>query len=317
MKDIRKRLIGVMMIIALLLEVLVVPSQDAQAADINKKAGKAFAKALEQKKISYNGCYCVCDIDSDGVKELIVEGKGIDQVFWKYKKGKISKLGEFGGADGRLTYDKKKKTFWCCGDGDGAWMQSYKLKNGHFKATGIGYYITSDGKRAEKHTKKSTKKISVKEYTKIKKHPVKNNAIKMKKMLKWELIAKLQGTPKFSNLPTEKGKYYGAVFTEEKDKWGSGAISKISFKGNKMIIKGSLREATSKKKLLSEKGRYLGTATRTFTLDKNFTFYGSGGDMGTIRYTLKEGKELCKYAGGQGLEFKVKNKKLVSLTFCS
>ncbi|MCM1236146.1 MAG: hypothetical protein NC489_39180 [Ruminococcus flavefaciens] len=211
MKDIRKRFIGVVMIIALLLGVLAVPPQDAQAADINKKAGKAFAKALEQKKISYNGYYCLCDIDSDGVKELIVEGKGVaqDQVFWKYEKGKVLKLGEFGGADGRLTYDKKKKTFWCCGDGDGAWMQSYKLKNGHFKATGIGYYInlTSDGKRAEKHTKKGTKKISVKKYREIENNIWKNNVIGMKKLGKSKLILKLQNkklyTPKELHLSTD------------------------------------------------------------------------------------------------------------------
>lgn len=117
----------------------------------------------------------------------------------------------------------------------------------------------------------------------------------------------------------KKGKtiYYGSVWTKGKDEFGRGAIYKITFKGNKMIVKGSLIEATSKKKLYKNKGSYLKKATRTFKLDKKFNFYGTGGDMGTVRYTLKEGKRLCKYAEGLGLEFKVKNKKLVSLTFCS
>lgn len=316
-----KKVMGMLIVVSLLLGELAVQHKNAQAADVNKKAGKAFAKALIQKKIKYDGTYCLCDINFDGIKELIVERKSgcLHYVIWKYANRKVSKLADFDGEGRILTYDKKTKTFWNLGDGDGAWMCPYKLKNGKFKETGTWYGIRSEayGEKAEKNTKKGTKKISVKKYRKIEKHIVKNNAIKMKKMGGWDLIAKLQDMPVSLNLPTPKGKFYGASYSKRDDFGLGDIVSEIRFKGNKMIVKGSLIEATSKEKLHKRDGNYFRKATRTFRLDKKFAFYGSGGDTGIIRYSLEEGKRMCKEPSGLGLEFKVKNKKLVSLTFCS
>lgn len=320
MNNMLRKVMNIWMSAALLLGVMVVSSQDVQAADVNKQARIAFSLALEQGKIKYDGEYCLYDLDSDGVKELIVTSDVLQYVFWKYSGGKVSKIADCYIETNRLYYDKKTNTVWALGDGDGAWINSYKLKNGKFKETGTWYGMTADGKKAEKNTKKGTKKMKVSEYRKIQKYVEKNNAISLKRMSKWELISNLQGGTYCLNLPTKNGKYYRATFVEGDDKWGSGEsgeVSKITFKGDKMIVKGSLREAATREKLYNNKeSRYLGKATRTFKLDKKFAFYG-GEEMGKIRYTIKEGKKMCERPLQLGLEFKVKNKKLISLTFWS
>ena len=114
MRNTLKKVMGLLMAVALLLGVLAVPSQGAQAADINKKAEKAFAKALEEKKIKYNGQYCLYDINSDGVKELIVKVQDdsiLHYIIWRYANGKVTKLAEFNGEGYVLTYNKKKQDF--------------------------------------------------------------------------------------------------------------------------------------------------------------------------------------------------------------
>lgn len=127
---------------------------------------------------------------------------------------------------------------------------------------------------------------------------------------------------KYTKVKKSSTVYYGASHTKGKDEFGLGAVSKITFKGNKMIVKGSFVKATSKKNLNPNKGSYVKKTTKTFKLDKNFNFYGTGGvdengNSVVSKFTLKEGKRACKNANGIYLEFKVKNGKLVSLTFCS
>lgn len=122
---------------------------------------------------------------------------------------------------------------------------------------------------------------------------------------------------KYTQVKKDNTVYYGASHIKGKDQLKLGAVSKITFKGNKVIIRGSLLKATSRNNLYRNKGSYLKKASRTFKLDKNFKFYSRGGTSPEHKITAKEGKILCKNANGLYLTFKVKNGKLVSLTFGS
>lgn len=64
------------------------------------------------------------------------------------------------------------------------------------------------------------------------------------------------------------------------------------------------------------KAKYCPKKKRTFLPDKNFKFYGSA-ENGRYRISKKEGKELCSNANGLDVIFKVKNNKVVSISFVS
>lgn len=123
---------------------------------------------------------------------------------------------------------------------------------------------------------------------------------------------------KYTQVQKSSTVYYGASHTKEKDKYGLGAVSKMTLKGNKLIVKGSLVRASSKKNLLNEdKGTLLKKAIRTFKLDKNFKAYGCGGESPDQKLTTEEFKSSLKNANGLYLEFIVKNGKLTRLNFRS
>ena len=132
-----------------------------------------------------------------------------------------------------------------------------------------------------------------------------------------ELVFALDNT-KYTQVQKSSTVYYGASHTKEKDEYGLGAVSKMTLKGNNLIVKGSLVRASSKKNLLNEDKRtLLKKATRTFKLDKNFKAYGCGGESPDQKLTTKEFKSSLKNANGLYLEFVVKNGKLTRLNFCS
>lgn len=123
---------------------------------------------------------------------------------------------------------------------------------------------------------------------------------------------------KYTQVQKSSTVYYGASHTKEKDEYGLGAVSKMTLKGNNLIVKGSLVQASSKKNLLNEDKRtLLKKATRTFKLDKNFKAYGCGGESPDQKLTTEEFKSSLKNANGLYLEFIVKNGKLTRLNFCS
>lgn len=97
---------------------------------------------------------------------------------------------------------------------------------------------------------------------------------------------------------------------------GGPAVSKIALKKNKVIVTGSLRSAPKESQLYGKKAKYCPRKTRTFPLDKKFKFYGSA-EHGRYRISSKEGKALCRNANGLEVIFKLKNGKVVSISFVS
>lgn len=196
MKRILKK--GLVVWIVLCLITGCIPVYGVQAASKNRKAGKAFARALATGKIKYPGKkygrYGLCDIDGDGIKELVIEDSRISHyTFWTYKKGKVSKQIKFY-AEFFLCYNKKTKTFWELGDGDGGWMNSYKRKGKKLKRAKTSYSIygvSSNKWVAEKTVNGKTKKISKKKYDSMQKSIIKKDALKMAALNKPKLMQKL------------------------------------------------------------------------------------------------------------------------------
>ncbi len=128
----------------------------------------------------------------------------------------------------------------------------------------------------------------------------------------------LYNNTKYTQVKKTNTVYYGASHTKEKDEYGLGAVSKMTLKGKKLKVKGSLVKATSKKNLYKENKRtLLKKATRTFKLDKNFKAYGCGGESPDEKLSKKLFKDYLKNPNGLYLEFIVKNGKLTRLNFCS
>lgn len=215
-----KRVLSIVLVGALVVGSM--PSAKVQAASANRKAGKAFARALNTGKITFNddSQYCLCDMNRDGVKELIIEEDSSHYVIWKYSNGKVSKLLDFY-AEYVLSYNKKTNTFWETGDGDGGWANSYKWKGKKLVPSKTSYNISSveaKGKNkwkwvATKTVNGKTTKISKKKYDSIQKNIEKNNAMKMKSISKSKLILKLQNkkiyTPKDFHLSNDTFTYRG------------------------------------------------------------------------------------------------------------
>lgn len=295
------------------------PSAKVQAADVDKKAGKVFAKALNVGKITFNddSQYCLCDINCDGVKELIIREDFSHYVIWEYSKGKVSKLVDFY-AEYVLSYNKKTNTFWETGDGDGSWAVGHKLKDNKLKKTGIRYDYSNFNNIAEKTVNGKTKRISVKRYDQIRKKISKNNAMKMKHISKSKLIKKLQNKEnKYTQVTNNNVVYYKAWYADQKDIDKTGVVRKITLKENKIITTGSFRKASKESELYTEKATYCNSKKRTFKLESNVKFYSVGGDNPKRRLSESEYTSLCKEENGLGVILKVKNGKVVSVSFCS
>jgi len=185
------------------------------AAGKNKKAGDAFAKAITVGKISYKAAVgdlpyekgdlaLVEDLDSDGVKELvIIHHKQSLPSFtvWKYAKGKVSKLAGWNKAAALtdrfgwgcyMLYDKKNKVFWCIGDADGGWMAGYRLEGKKVKEK-VFYdrYLAFSGKyKVHKIVNGKSTEISLKKYEVLRKNIRKNGTIPT--ISKTKLIQKLK-----------------------------------------------------------------------------------------------------------------------------
>lgn len=139
------------------------------------------------------------------------------------------------------------------------------------------------------------------------------------------LLCNSLNNTKYTQVQKSNTVYYGATYTND-DYYGADRVSKMILKGNKLIVKGSLVQATSKKNLSNENKRtLLKKATRTFKLDKNFKAYGHGevdleGNPIIEKFTNEELKSLLSglnKSGGLSVEFIVKNGKLIRLNFCS
>ncbi len=132
-----------------------------------------------------------------------------------------------------------------------------------------------------------------------------------------ELVFVFDNT-KYTQVKTSSTVYYTAFYTKEKS--NSESVSKMTLKGNKLIVKGSLAKASSMKNLYNDgKRTLLKKATRTFKLDKKFKAYSCIGEtnMKLSKSTLKSYLTNSDYMGIYTLEFIVKNGKLTRLNFCS
>ena len=194
MKRLPKIIVAWLLVICLLAAVL--PSVFVQAASREQTANQAFARGIAYGKIKYNarrGSYGFFDVDRDGVKELIITDEGV-YTFWKYAKGKISKLTEII-VEFTFGYDKKTKMYWEWGEGDGGWIIGYKFSGGKFKKSGIEYHAGYDldirKMVAKKIVKGKTYRISQKKYTKIWEGITNRNDFHLKKGKKVEVIQNL------------------------------------------------------------------------------------------------------------------------------
>ena len=111
--------------------------------------------------------------------------------------------------------------------------------------------------------------------------------------------------------------YYGASHWKGKDTSKNGMVSKITLKEKKIVLKGSLVKASKQSKLYSGKAKYYKSKKRTFKLAKNVKFYGVGGTAGKQKLTRSDVKVYCKNANGLYVVLKVKNGKVVAVSFCS
>lgn len=203
-------------------------------------------------------------------------------------------------------------------------ISAIESKNSTSIKVKLGKLKNADGYQVEYSLKKNFKKSK-----NIKKKSTNITIKKLKKSTKYYVrvrgYGKVNGKLYYGKWSTKKSIktksdiiYYGAShgqFEYEYTDWG--IVSKISLKGNKMIIKGSLLKAVSEKDFYNYKGKLLKKATRTFKLDKSFKFYTIGGTNSIRKLSKKEGKRMCKAASGLELMFKEKDGKLVSLTFSS
>ena len=103
----------------------------SQAVSKNRKAGEAYAAALEKGTIKYTKSmnYNIADMDGDGVKDLLVSGSAGNSFVYSYKNGAVKKILDYA-PEYDLCYSAKKHLFVENGEGDGAWHIFHKLKGG-------------------------------------------------------------------------------------------------------------------------------------------------------------------------------------------
>lgn len=121
---------------------------------------------------------------------------------------------------------------------------------------------------------------------------------------------------KYTQVKKSSTVYYGANHIKRKDtdKWG--VVRKITLKKNKIITTGSFRKASKESTLNNGKGTYCKNKKRTFKLASNVKFYVWEG-FDKIKLSKRDYTSLCKNANGLFVILKVKNGKVVSVTFSS
>lgn len=150
-------------------------SSVSQAVSKNRKAGQAYASAVENETIRYNKNmgYRIADMDGDGVKDLLISNPAGKAYVYSYKKGAVKTILEYL-PEYDLCYNAKKKLFVENGEGDGAWHIFYKYKNGklvekfrlfteYANGSDLVYKYRKAGEEAEEMTKDEFMKM-VKKY---------------------------------------------------------------------------------------------------------------------------------------------------------
>ena len=99
---------------------------------------------------------------------------------------------------------------------------------------------------------------------------------------------------------------------------GTPPFSKLTIKGNKIVVKGKLNKGT-KKSYANVKGKItkMKKATRTFTLAKNAKFYGNGGENPKPDLSTKEQAIEVAKMGQLPFVLTVKNGKVTRIDFYS
>ena len=174
---IKKSLITAVTVFSLCLGMI--PGVSTQASTANSQAGKAFAKAISDKKIVYNknSTFSIGDMDGDGVKDLLIVGKMYAKVF-AYKSGKIKRILKYT-PEYSLGYDAGKKIFWESGEGEGSWHIAHKLKNGtlteayRYYSTWVSddvlkFYYQKAGSEAEEITEEKYRSAGKKAFSCVK-----------------------------------------------------------------------------------------------------------------------------------------------------
>lgn len=87
----------------------------AASKKAQKKANKAYAKAIKKNKVAKFTSYSLIEVTGGGTKELITKNdnykaskKARQLNFYTYKKGKVKKI--WSTSDQAITYNKKQKT---------------------------------------------------------------------------------------------------------------------------------------------------------------------------------------------------------------
>ncbi len=124
-----------------------------------------------------------------------------------------------------------------------------------------------------------------------------------------------------ANMPIEgksKVLYYISNLNKTKGntEYRSPGINKIVFESDKVTLYASLSKST-KPLAPSSEGQWCRYKKRTFKLAKNIKYYGVGGDNPRCTYDADTFKEICLSYNGLGLEIKLKNNKVVSMTLMS
>lgn len=140
---------------------------------------------------------------------------------------------------------------------------------------------------------------------------------RMKKTIIVLVVVMLVGTIIAPSNVSAKTVYYGASHLKGKDTYRSGMVSKITLKKNKIVTKGSFVRASKESKLSNGKAKYYKNKKRTFKLSQNVKFFASGGMAGKQKMSKSEAKSYCNNPNGLYFILKVKNGKVVSVTFSS
>lgn len=127
---------------------------------------------------------------------------------------------------------------------------------------------------------------------------------------------------KYTQVKKSNTVYYSSIYKGKSEEGTAVCNSKISIKGNKVIVKGNLAKGTKR-----NGGDIKGTATklkkatRTFKLDKNIKFYGNGGESPKPS-RIPKNDAISLINNSQGLEsspflLTVKNGKVTRIDFYS
>ena len=131
------------------------------------------------------------------------------------------------------------------------------------------------------------------------------------------ILVMLVGTIIAPSNVSAKTMYYRASHMKGKDTYKSGRVGIMKLQSNKLVTKGSFQGTSKKSQLYGNKTKYYKYKKRTFKLANNIKFYSEGGLAGKQRLTRSDVLDLCNNANGLEVVIKVKNGRVVSLTFGS